>query len=106
MRLALTLSIALSLSACDSGEQPSQPAETEPVRTCESIRAEVIRIAAGNGINIVKTYVPKALVSTPDKICCSGLALVSSGQEARIFYREFKDAEGDWLVQYSETALD
>lgn len=74
--------------------------------TCDTVRAEVIRVAANNGVNIVKIYEPKTIKSTPTKAVCSGRALVSSGQQAAVYYRTFQDADGDWLVEYSENRLD
>ncbi|PZT90761.1 MAG: hypothetical protein DI625_17140 [Sphingomonas sp.] len=96
------------LSACGLDEPADNLASTEPVevRTCESIRDDVIRIAGQNGVNIVKIYEPQTLVDTPDKLDCSGRVLVSSGQEAKLYYRSFKDADGDRLVQYSEQKMD
>ncbi len=109
----LTITLAVVLSAC-GGEGSSTNTETVSetatrpveVRTCESVRSEVIRIAAGNGVNIVKIYDPKVVRSQPKKISCSGRALVSSGQEAVIYYRDSQDTDGDWLVQYAEEPLD
>jgi hypothetical protein len=109
------LALAANLTAC-GGSAPSTNTETASEagaaapsiesRTCESIRSDVIHIAAGNGVNIVKIYDPKVVKSEPKKISCSGRALVSSGQEATLYYRDSQDADGDWLVQYAETPLD
>lgn len=96
------------LAACS----PDKPAENVPsvetteVRTCESIRDDIIRIAGQNGVNVVKIYDPKTIRDTPKKLDCTGRAMVSSGQEATIFYRSFEDADGDRLVQYSEQKMD
>ncbi len=101
--------LVASLSAC--GPNGGQPAPASPptpqiVRTCDSIRPEVIRTAAANGVSIVKIYNPRTIKSEPKKVSCSGRALVSSGQEAKIYYRDFQDDDGDWLIQYAEKPLD
>ncbi len=109
----VAITLAAMLSACGDGGSSTNTetvsAATTPsveAGTCESIRPDVIRIAAGNGVNIVKIYDPKVVKSEPKKISCSGRALVSSGQEAVIYYRDSQDADGDWLVQYAEEPLD
>lgn len=104
----LAIATTVLLSACGLDEAVENLASTElaEVRTCESIRDDVIRAAGQNGVNIVKIYDPKTVTDTPDKLTCTGRALVSSGQEAKIYYRSFKDADGDRLIQYSEEKLD
>jgi hypothetical protein len=114
IKYSCTLSAAaLVLSGC--GEAPSDTdaaagadnlAAMATVRTCEGIRADVISIAAGHGVNIVKIYDPVVVKNEPKKISCRGRALVSSGQEATIYYRDTQDADGDWLVQYAEQPLE
>lgn len=104
----LAIRVMVLLSACGMEEPTDNLASTEPaeVRTCESIRDDVIRIAGQNGVHVVKIYEPKTIVDTPDKLDCSGRVLVSSGQETTLYYRSFKDADGDRLVQYSERKMD
>lgn len=101
--------LAACLTGCDAGEEATAPAASptaEFVRTCDSITPEVIRTAATNGVTIVKIYDPKTIKTEPKKISCSGRALVSSGQEATIYYRSFQDEDGDWLIRYAEQRLD
>ncbi|MBA2935313.1 hypothetical protein HZF05_14590 [Sphingomonas sp. CGMCC 1.13654] len=92
------------LSACGSNDNP--PPAPEIVRTCESIRSDVIRIAATNGVTMVKIYDPKTLKTGPKEISCSGRVLVSSGQSTTLYYRDSQDEDGDWLVQYAEQPLE
>lgn len=105
-----TFALAALLTACGGDTKTaSNDAKTEAptqTRTCENIRDEVIRVAGTNGVTIVKIYEPKTIKTEPTKISCSGRAVVSTGQEARIFYRDYQDEDGDWLVQYSEAPLD
>lgn len=101
------------LSACS---EPSETATTggdadsvatpKIVRTCESIIPEVIRVAATNGVTVVKIYDPKTIKTEPKKISCTGRVLVSTGQEATIYYRDMQDKDGDWLIQYAEQPLE
>lgn len=116
MRYASFAAALLLLSACDKAPTPQLdnpgtvisdvPSTASPppevVRTCESIRPDVIRVAGDNGVTIVKIYDPKTISAEPKHISCSGRALVSSGVEAKIYYRNFQDGDGDWLVQYAE----
>lgn len=103
---AMMASILLTGCGLDEAVDNLALEEQFEVRTCESIRDEVIRIAAQNGVNVVKIYDPETILDTPDKLTCTGRAMVSSGQEAKIYYRSFKDADGDRLIQYSEEKLD
>lgn len=102
----------LLLSACGepsqttTGGNADSPPTPEIVRTCESIRPEVIRVAATNGVTVVKIYDPTTIKAEPKKISCTGRALVSTGQEAKIYYRDVQDEDGDWLIQYSEQPLE
>ena len=113
MKAALTIGLpvcVLLVAGCGGGETTENNTVAVQAHidanTCDTIRAEVIRVAATNGVNIVKVYDPKTIKSTPTKAVCSGRALVSSGQEAKIYYRNYQDADGDWLVDYSDNRLD
>lgn len=107
-KVALLVAMSLAVVGCGADAPEENLALVQPVetRTCESIRDDVIRTAAQNGVNIVKIYEPKTILDTPDKLDCSGRALVGTGQQATIYFRSFKDADGDRLIQYSETKLD
>ncbi|QGP77773.1 hypothetical protein [Sphingobium sp. CAP-1] len=89
-----------------TGGEADRAAPSEIVRTCESIRSEVIRVAATNGVKVVKIYNPKTIKAEPKKISCKGRVLVSSGAEAEIYYRDMQDEDGDWLIQYAEQPLE
>lgn len=101
--------MALALIAGLAGCNQPAPTPAEPikeVRTCESIRADVIAISEKNPVNIIKIYDPKAVVTEPKKVSCSGRAALSNAMEATVYYRAFEDEEGDWMVEYSENPLD
>ena len=113
MHKTIMLAALALLSACGEpsgttttgGDADSAPT-SEIVRTCESIIPEVIRVAATNGVTVVKIYDPKAIKTEPKKISCTGRVLVSTGQEAKIYYRDMQDEDGDWLIQYAEQPLE
>lgn len=109
-KITCALLAATLLSACGGSASQTTNAsastKVERPRTCESIRPEVIRIASGNGVNIVKIYDPKTIGSGPKKVTCSGRALLSGGQEALFYYRNYQDADGDWLVEYNDNKMD
>lgn len=87
------------------GEATASP-QPEIVRTCESIRPEVIRVAATNGVTIVKIYDPTTIKAEPKKISCTGRVLVSTGAEGTFYYRDMQDEDGDWLIQYADQPLE
>lgn len=107
LKTALALAISFAVAGCDAETPEENVASPTPseVRTCSSIRDAVIRTAAQNGVNIVKIYEPTTILDTPAKLDCSGRAVVSTGQQATIYYRSFEDADGDRLIQYGETKL-
>jgi hypothetical protein len=112
MHKQILFAALLLLSACGEpsqttigGKADSAPTP-EIVRTCESIIPEVIRVAATNGVTVVKIYDPKIIKTEPKKISCTGRVLVSTGQEAKIYYRDMQDKDGDWLIQYAEQPLE
>lgn len=88
----------------DTEEQAAAPV-TETIRTCDSIRDGIINLASGRGVTIVKIYEPKTIIDKPEMISCSGRAMVDSGQQVTLYYRNYKDQEGDWLLEYSEEPL-
>lgn len=94
------------LSACGGAESAPEPEVTETVRTCESIRDDIINLATERGVNIVKIYNPSPVKIEATNISCVGRAMVSSGEEAKLFYRNYVDQEGDWLLEYSEEPLE
>lgn len=100
--------LALTVAGCGSGDTTDSAAgqQQSEKKTCDSLRSEVIRAAATNGVNIVKIYDPKLIKDEPKKTSCSGRALVSSGQETILYYRDYQDDDGEWLVQYAEQRLD
>ena len=100
--------MGLTVAGCGSADTSANLAveQQSEKKTCDSLRSEVIRIAATNGVNIVKIYDPKLIKDEPKKTSCSGRALVSSGQEAILYYRDYQDDDGEWLVQYAEQPLD
>ncbi len=100
--------LALTVAGCGSDDSVANAAgeQQSEKKTCDSLRSEVIRVAATNGVNIVKIYDPKVVKDEPKKTSCSGRALVSSGQEAILYYRDYQDDDGEWLVQYAEQPLD
>lgn len=105
-KLALAALALMPLAACGSGETEPAPKPTETVRTCESIREGITRLAGERGVTIVKIYEPTPVKIEPKKVSCTGRAVVSSGQEAKIYYRAYQDQEGDWLLQYAEEPLE
>ncbi len=105
-KLALAALGLLPLAACGSATNELEPKPTETVRTCESIREGIIRLAGERGVTIVKIYEPTAVKIEQKKVSCTGRAVVSSGQEAKIYYRAYQDQEGDWLLQYAEEPLE
>lgn len=98
--------LALLLAGCGTEPDESWPKPTETIRTCESIRDEIIMLAEERGVTIVKIYEPTPVKIEPKKVSCKGRAVVGSGQEATIFYRAYEDEEGDWLIQYAEEPLE
>jgi hypothetical protein len=100
--------LGLTVAGCGSADPTDNMAgeQQSEKKSCDSLRSEVIRIAATNGVNIVKIYDPKVVKEEPKKTSCSGRALVSSGQEAILYYRDYQDDDGEWLVQYAEQPLD
>ena len=101
-----TCVLALLLSACGSADRQPTPPVAEVVRTCESIRSDIIKLAGERGFTIVKIYEPTTIKTEPKKVSCTGRAVVGTGEEAKIYYRNYQDQEGDWLVQYSEVPLE
>lgn len=115
MRYALNRVAAASLVAligCNSSQTAPGSSDTsatpvpEMVRTCESIRADIIGLATQRGVSIVKIYDPKAIKIEPKKVSCSGRAVVSSAQQTKLYYRNYMDEEGDWLLEYAEQPLE
>lgn len=107
----MTRYIAFAFVACLTGcggKTTSTAAETpaESIRTCETIRADVIRLTEKNPTSIVKIYNPVTVKNEQKKVSCSGRAMLSNAQEAIVYYRAFEDPEGDWLVEYAEKPLD
>lgn len=110
----LVLAVAVSLAAC-SDNKPTEGDETgvaqaESVRTCESIRAQVVllseRNAATNITTIVKIYDPKTVKTEPNEIRCSGRAILSNAEEATVHYRAFQDADEEWLIEFNDKPFD
>lgn len=95
---------AAFLSACSSEEETQEATVpvAEPIRNCDSIRGGIIELASTRGVIIVKIYEPETITDMPQMISCSGRAVVDSGQQATLYYRNYKDQEGDWLLEYSE----
>ena len=106
IRLAIGALVSIPLSACGSATNEPAPKPSVTVRTCESIREGIIRLAGERGVTIVKIYEPTPIKIEPKKVSCTGRAVVSSGQEAKIYYRAYQDQEGDWLLQYAEEPLE
>lgn len=106
IRLAIGALAAIHLTACGSTTNDPAPKPTETVRTCESIREGIIRLAGERGVTVVKIYEPKPVKIEPKKVSCVGRAVVGTGQETTVYYRSYQDQEGDWLLQYSEQPLE
>lgn len=104
--ITLMLTAAAMLAGCGSADEPASAPSPTPApqvaTSCSDLRDDVIRTAATNGVTIVKIYEPKTIKSGPAGSSCSGRAVISTGQAAKIYYRNFKDEDGDWLVQYAE----
>ena len=106
----LALTLAGCLAACGENKPTedavAEVAQAEPVRTCESIRAQVVllseRNAATNINTIVKIYDPKTVKSEPSEIRCSGRAMLSNAEESTVHYRAFQDADGEWLIEFND----
>lgn len=114
-RAALALVLAAGLAACGDNQsakdEAAEIAKVEPARTCESIREQIVLLTERNvGKNsnntIVKIYDPKTVKSEPSKVSCSGRAMLSNAQEATVYYRTYKDADGEWLIEYNEKPLE
>ena len=56
-----TCVLALLLSACGSADRQPTPPVAEVVRTCESIRSDIIKLAGERGFTIVKIYEPTTI---------------------------------------------
>ena len=106
IKLAIGALAAIPLTACGSATNEPAPKPTETVRTCESIHKSIIRLAGEHSVTIVKIYEPTQVKIEPKKVSCTGRAVVSSGQEAKLYYRAYQDQEGDWLLQYAEEPLE
>lgn len=113
-RAALALVLSAGLAACGDNkpaeDEAAEIAKAEPARTCESIRERIVLLSernAGTSNNtIVKIYDPKTVKSEPSKVSCSGRAMLSNAQEATVYYRSYKDADGEWLIEYNEKPLE
>ena len=104
---ALALTIATVLGGCEyDASTYNELQSSEIVRDCDTIRDGIIRVAAENGVNIVKIYDPTPVESNPTKVSCSGIALLGSGLEAPMYYQAKQDKDGDWLLMYSDNELD
>lgn len=104
-RCAMALALLVGLSAC-SQPDPTPLEPVQEVRTCESIRDDVIALTEKNPVSIVKIYEPTVVMTKPKKVSCSGRAMLSNSMEATVYYRAFEDPEGGWLVEYSENTLE
>lgn len=106
----LAVALAGGLTGCGDNkpaeDDAAEVAQAEPVRTCESIRAQVVllseRNAATNINTIVKIYDPKTVKSEPSEIRCSGRAMLSNAEESTVHYRAFQDADGEWLIEFND----
>ena len=66
--IAFSALAAIPLSACGSATNEPAPKPTETVRTCESIRDGIIRLAGERGVTIVKIYEPAPVKTEPKKV--------------------------------------
>ena len=94
------LVLTIGLTACGN--------ETggESAYTCKSIRADIIRVAKDNDLQLVQIYEPKTVLTSPDKVSCSGRALASDKSEATFYYRTYLDQEGKRLFEYNLQPLE
>ena len=91
------------LAACGSEESAGPVAET--IRSCDSIRNDIIDLARTQGVTIVKIYEPKTIINEPKLVSCSGRVVLSTRQETTLYYSNYEDQEGDWLLEYSDEPL-
>ncbi len=113
-RALMALAILTGVSACGEStptdETATEVAATEPVRTCENIREQVIllseRNVAANVNTIIKIYDPKTVKAEPGKVSCSGRAILSNAEETTVYYRAYQDSDGEWLIEFNEKPLE
>lgn len=109
MRALTIAAVLLPLAACGetkSSDEGLIVEQQERVRTCESIREDIIRLAGERGVIVVQIYEPTPVKIEPKKVSCKGRAVTGSAQETTVYYRAFEDQEGDWMIEYSEAPLD
>ena len=81
IKLAIGALAAIPLTACGSATNEPAPKQTETVRTCETIREGIIRLAGERGVTIVKIYEPTPVKIEPKKVSCTGRAVVGIAAE-------------------------
>lgn len=100
------LALMAAVTACGFETASEPPEAAAAADTCESIRGEIIKQAKDNGFKLVQIYEPKTILNEPNKVSCSGRALVSDMSERTLYYRTYKDQEGTWLVEYNTEPLE
>lgn len=69
--------------------------------SCQDIIPYVNQLSLRQLVSIVKIYNPKEIRRSASNFTCSGEALLSTGEKLPIFFRKYKDKDGDVFFQYS-----
>lgn len=68
---------------------------------CDTIIPFIVSLSEGQPVEIVKIYKPQELRRSSGSITCSGDALLSDASRETVYFRRFRDEEGELLFQLS-----
>lgn len=86
-RALAVILMSLGLAGCDQAGMPS----------CDSVEEDVIRLAEGALIKIVKA---REVARTSREVICRGVALYRDGTEIKMRYRAYIDEDRELMVEY------
>lgn len=69
--------------------------------SCQGIIPYVSQLSLRQLVSIVKIYSSREIRRSSSNFTCTGEALLSTGERQPIFFRKFKDKDGDVFFQYS-----